>query len=157
MPRRDRKPDVSSGPACTSPRDRTSPTSPSSSLRKGSPPSTPPARPRTRPCATARGISELPVTHVILTHAHFDHIGGLDAFTTDGATVIAQANFPGDLRNQNSERGTFPVHPGGRSHRAQVAVDHLVSKPETLTIGGVASGGDDDDRPVPTARCKGET
>ena len=32
-----------------------------------------------------RGITGLPITHVILTHAHWDHIGGLDALTTDGA------------------------------------------------------------------------
>ena len=85
-----------------------------------------------------REITELPITHVILTHAHFDHIGGLDALTTDGATVIAQANFPGELRNQNSGPAPFRyLLPGGRSHRAQVVPDHLVSKPETLAIGGV--------------------
>jgi glyoxylase-like metal-dependent hydrolase (beta-lactamase superfamily II) len=84
-----------------------------------------------------REITRLPITHVILTHAHFDHIGGLDALTTDGATVIAQANFPGELRNQNSGPAPFRyLLPGGRSHRAQVAADHLVSGPETLTIGG---------------------
>ena len=86
-----------------------------------------------------REITRLPITHVILTHAHFDHIGGLGALTTDGATVIAQANFPGELRNQNSGPAPFRyLLPGGRRHRAQVAVDHLVSEPETLTIGGVA-------------------
>ena len=84
-----------------------------------------------------REITELPITHVILTHAHFDHVGGLDALTTDGATVIAQENFPGGLRNQNSGPAPFRhLLPGGRSHHAQVAVDHLVSEPETLTIGG---------------------
>jgi len=74
-----------------------------------------------------REITRLPITHVILTHAHFDHIGGLDALTTDGATMIAQANFPGELRNQNSGPAPFRyLLPGGRSHRAQVAVDNLV-------------------------------
>ena len=49
-----------------------------------------------------REITELPITHVILTHAHFDHVGGLDALTADGATLIAQANFPDELQRQNS-------------------------------------------------------
>jgi glyoxylase-like metal-dependent hydrolase (beta-lactamase superfamily II) len=99
-----------------------------------------------------REISGLPVTHVILTHAHFDHIGGLDALTADGATVIAQVSFPDEQRNQNAGPAPFRyLLPGGRSHRAQVVPDHLVSKPETLAIGGVefalipVAGGETDD------------
>jgi glyoxylase-like metal-dependent hydrolase (beta-lactamase superfamily II) len=85
-----------------------------------------------------REITDLPVTHVILTHAHFDHVGGLGALTADGATVIAQANFPDELRRQNSGPAPFRYFlPGGRSHRAQVTPDQLVSGPEKLTVGGV--------------------
>ena len=86
-----------------------------------------------------REITDLPVTHVILTHAHWDHVGGIEALTADGATVIAQAGFPDELRNQNSGPAPFRYFlPGGRSHRANVAPDHLVSAPETLAVGGVA-------------------
>jgi glyoxylase-like metal-dependent hydrolase (beta-lactamase superfamily II) len=85
-----------------------------------------------------REITELPITHVILTHAHFDHIGGLDALTADGATVIAQANFPSELLSQNAGAAPFRyLLPGGRSHRVEVTADHLVSEPETLITGGV--------------------
>lgn len=85
-----------------------------------------------------RQITALPITHVILTHAHWDHVGGLDALTTDDATVIAQANFPDELRHQNSGPAPFRYFlPGGRSHRAQVVPDHLVSESEKLTVGGV--------------------
>ncbi len=85
-----------------------------------------------------REITSLPVTHVILTHAHFDHVGGLDALTADGATVIAQANFPDELRQQNDGPAPFRyLLPDGRSHRAQVVPDQLVSEPEKLTVGGV--------------------
>jgi glyoxylase-like metal-dependent hydrolase (beta-lactamase superfamily II) len=85
-----------------------------------------------------REITELPVTHVILTHAHFDHVGGLDALTADGATVIAQANFPAELRSQNDGPPPFRyLLPSGRSHRVQAVPDHLVSEPEKLTVGGV--------------------
>jgi glyoxylase-like metal-dependent hydrolase (beta-lactamase superfamily II) len=85
-----------------------------------------------------RAVTSLPITHVILTHAHWDHVGGLDALTADGATVIAQANFPDELRHQNSAPPPFPHFlPAGRSHRAQVLPDQLVSEPEKLTVGGV--------------------
>jgi len=83
-------------------------------------------------------ITSLPVTHVILTHAHWDHLGGLDTLTTDGATVIAQAEFPDELHRQNSGPPPFQyLLPVGRSHRTQVVPDQLVSQPEKLTIGGV--------------------
>jgi len=86
-----------------------------------------------------RAITDLPVTHVILTHGHWDHVGGLDALTVDGATVIAQAGFPDELRNQNSGPAPFRYFmPNGRSHQAHVVPDHLVSSPETLTAGGVS-------------------
>jgi glyoxylase-like metal-dependent hydrolase (beta-lactamase superfamily II) len=85
-----------------------------------------------------RAITELPITHVILTHAHWDHIGGLDVLTADGATVIAQANFPDELRLQDSSPEPFPYFlPGGRRNRVDVVPDHLVSEPEKLIIGGV--------------------
>lgn len=88
-----------------------------------------------------REITGLPITHVILTHAHWDHIGGLDALTAGGATVIAQANFPDELRLQNTGPAPFRYFlPPGRSQHAQVAVDHLVSEPQTLTVGGVEFG-----------------
>jgi glyoxylase-like metal-dependent hydrolase (beta-lactamase superfamily II) len=85
-----------------------------------------------------RAITDLPITHIILTHAHFDHVGGLDALTADGATVIAQANFPDELRRQNSGPAPFRyLLPAGRSHRVRVSPDHLVREPEKLAIGGV--------------------
>jgi glyoxylase-like metal-dependent hydrolase (beta-lactamase superfamily II) len=85
-----------------------------------------------------RQITSLPITHVILTHAHWDHLGGLGALTAGGATVIAQANFPDELRNQNSGPPPFRyLLPAGGSHRIQITADQLVSEPEKLAVGGV--------------------
>jgi len=84
-----------------------------------------------------REITTLPVTHIILTHAHWDHVGGLGVLTADGATVIAQENFPGELRLENSGPPPFRyLLPGGRRRRIEVVPDHLVSEPEKLTAGG---------------------
>ena len=89
--------------------------------------------------ADLRKISSLTITHVIVTHAHFDHIGGLAALAEPGVQVIASAKFADELRIVNAtgvqlrgffggaEKPTFELHP-----------DRLVAAPECLTIGGVA-------------------
>jgi glyoxylase-like metal-dependent hydrolase (beta-lactamase superfamily II) len=85
-----------------------------------------------------RKVTDLPVTHVILTHAHMDHVGGLDALTTDGATVIAQANFPHELALQNDGPPPLGYYlPRGHGRHAHITPDHLVDEPEKLTVGGV--------------------
>jgi glyoxylase-like metal-dependent hydrolase (beta-lactamase superfamily II) len=69
-----------------------------------------------------REITELPITHVILTHAHFDHIGGLGPLAADGATVIAQANFPDELSEcLINERMPGPFAVGLRRRQAEMA------------------------------------
>ncbi|MFE2531410.1 MBL fold metallo-hydrolase [Streptomyces sp. NPDC059371] len=99
-----------------------------------------------------RKITEKPVTHVILTHAHGDHIGGLEALTADGATVVAQKNFPHELSHQNSGPPPLGYYlPEGHSRRLNVVPDHLVEDRELLTVGGVdftlipIPGGETDD------------
>ncbi|MEN0066457.1 MAG: MBL fold metallo-hydrolase [Myxococcota bacterium] len=40
-----------------------------------------------------QGFADAPVHTVVLTHGHWDHIGGVSAFTDAGATVVTQADF----------------------------------------------------------------
>lgn len=84
-----------------------------------------------------RTVTDLPLTHVILTHAHFDHIGGVAALREAGTRVIAQAGFPGEQALQNASPAPAPyLLPRGESHRRDVKPDLLVSGREAITIGG---------------------
>lgn len=102
--------------------------------------------------ADLRQQTDAPIRHVILTHAHWDHTGGLAAYTGPGLQVIASGNFADELRivNETGGRlGTFFGREGG--HDVSLAPDRLVTEPEMLTIGGVqlglypAHGGETDD------------
>ncbi len=87
--------------------------------------------------AALRRVSAQPITHVILTHAHWDHIGGLGAFITPGTRVIAQAKFADELRIVNETGVSFRYFFGGEGpRRYTVAPDRLVGAHETLTVGG---------------------
>ncbi|HJP80691.1 MAG TPA: MBL fold metallo-hydrolase [Pseudonocardiaceae bacterium] len=85
-----------------------------------------------------REISALPVSHVILTHGHWDHVGGLDELRGPGVEVIAQTGFAAELEVGNSVSvrwGRFL--PAGTDRQLAVVPDRLVGEPETLTVGGV--------------------
>jgi len=84
-----------------------------------------------------RQISTQPVTHLILTHAHWDHIGGLAAVKESGTLVIAQAKFADELRLVNETGVRFRYFFGAEERRRyELVPDRLVGQRETLTIGG---------------------
>jgi glyoxylase-like metal-dependent hydrolase (beta-lactamase superfamily II) len=62
---------------------------------------------RVRAALATAGLHAEDVSHVILTHAHFDHVGGIGALTGPGTQVIAQADFPSELRRQHANRVPF--------------------------------------------------
>jgi glyoxylase-like metal-dependent hydrolase (beta-lactamase superfamily II) len=90
------------------------------------------------------GLRADQVTHVILTHSHFDHVGGIDALLGPETKVIAQAGFPTELDHQRGNflpfrnfTGTAAGFARGQAtHPAVIAVDQLVSEPTTQAIGG---------------------
>ncbi|MGH7313953.1 MAG: MBL fold metallo-hydrolase [Candidatus Rokuibacteriota bacterium] len=87
--------------------------------------------------AALRRVTSLPITHVILTHAHWDHIGGLAAFKGPGTQVIAQARFADELRIVNETGVRFRYFFDGEGPRRYTVVpDRLVGDPETLRVGG---------------------
>ena len=85
-----------------------------------------------------RGVTSRPITHVILTHAHWDHIGGLGALLDSNPQVIAQAAFADEQRivNRSGVRFQYFFGTAGSGRRYDVRPNHLVREPETLTVGG---------------------
>ena len=105
------------------------------------------------------GLQASQVSHVILSHSHFDHAGGISAVLGPGTKVIAQAGFPAELTRQQANFVAFGYFTGtgaGFGHGeaaepAAIAVDQLISEPATVTIGGTeivlypSSGGETSD------------
>ena len=85
-----------------------------------------------------RRVTSRPITHVILTHAHWDHIGGLGALLESNPRVIAQAAFDKELGLVNGTGVPFRYFFGaaGSGRRYEVRPHHLVREPQTLTVGG---------------------
>jgi glyoxylase-like metal-dependent hydrolase (beta-lactamase superfamily II) len=100
-----------------------------------------------------RQRTQLPIKHVVITHAHWDHVGGLRALVEPGTQVIASARFAGELQRSNAVPPNFHYFFGTTGSRGPwvLAPDRLVQQPETLTVGGVrlqllpTAGGETDD------------
>src|SRR5262245_12356891 len=87
--------------------------------------------------AAIRRVTSDPITHVILTHAHWDHIGGLAALAGPETRVIGQAKFADELRIVNETGVPFRYFFGGEGpRRYSVVPNHLVTTRETLAVGG---------------------
>jgi glyoxylase-like metal-dependent hydrolase (beta-lactamase superfamily II) len=85
-----------------------------------------------------RRVTSRPISHVILTHAHWDHVGGLEALGESNPQVIAQAAFADELRIVNGTGVPFKYFFGaaGSGRRYEVRPHHLVRERETLMVGG---------------------
>src|SRR5207248_1072782 len=98
-----------------------------------------------------REVTDAPVRYVILTHSHWDHVGGLAAVREPGTLVIARDNFARELKRMRSSQRTFSWFFGNRRVGLDVHVDHTVSSKETLRLGNLelrlmpVSGGETDD------------
>ena len=91
--------------------------------------------------AVIRRITPQPVTHVILTHYHADHIYGLQEFKKAGATIIANRKA---LEYMNSETAAnrllasrTDLAPWIDEHTQLVPADRWLDGPLDLVVGGV--------------------
>ncbi|MGB6453075.1 MAG: MBL fold metallo-hydrolase [Streptosporangiaceae bacterium] len=80
---------------------------------------------------------DAPVSHLILTHAHFDHIGGTEAVLGPVTEVIASAGFPAEAERQRHWKIPFRNFTGtGASPASDVKPDRLISERTSVVIGG---------------------
>jgi glyoxylase-like metal-dependent hydrolase (beta-lactamase superfamily II) len=87
--------------------------------------------------AALRTVSHAPIKYVILTHGHWDHVGGLAAVREPGSTVIAQANFAAELARSRQYRPPFHDFFGTEDNPLDVKPDRLISARETLRLPGI--------------------
>jgi glyoxylase-like metal-dependent hydrolase (beta-lactamase superfamily II) len=84
-----------------------------------------------------RKVSDLPITDVIVTHSHWDHIGGLSALLDSGTRVVAQADFADELGIVNESGVAFRTFFGPEGKKSfQLRPDRLVREEETILLGG---------------------
>jgi len=82
-----------------------------------------------------RQVTDAPIRYVILTHSHWDHVGGLAAVREPGTVVIARSNFARELSRMRSSQRTFSWFFGSQPVGLDVQVDRTVSANESLRHG----------------------
>jgi glyoxylase-like metal-dependent hydrolase (beta-lactamase superfamily II) len=115
---------------------------------------------RVRAALADAGIDAADISHVILTHAHFDHAGGISAVAGPATEVIAQASFPAELQRQHAHAFPFRYFTGdgagfgggqAQIRPAEITVDQLIAERTSVSIGGTefvlypATGGETGD------------
>lgn len=88
--------------------------------------------------AAIRRVTDRPISHVILTHMHPDHIMGAEVFSEAGASIVADARLPEAVaRRTESWMQSIPAQIGETAFLGTriVAVDQQVTQPVTLSLG----------------------
>lgn len=89
-----------------------------------------------------RQLTDQPVTHVIVTHYHADHIYGLQHFKALGAKVVAHSAsreyIQSDTARLRLEASRTDLAPWIDGQTRIVPADVWIDGPTTLTVGGVA-------------------
>ncbi|MFC3085300.1 quinoprotein relay system zinc metallohydrolase 2 [Tabrizicola soli] len=88
--------------------------------------------------AAIRRITDKPVSHVILTHMHPDHIYGAEVFAEAGAEIVAHRNLPSGVeRRAGVWAESIPRQAGALAMLGTRAVlpDRTLAAPEDMDLG----------------------
>ena len=91
--------------------------------------------------AEIRKVTDQPVTHVIVTHYHADHVYGLQALKAAGARIVAHSAAKQYLDSEIAQRrlqdSRQTLAPWIDETTRLVAADQWIDGPTALTVGGV--------------------
>jgi glyoxylase-like metal-dependent hydrolase (beta-lactamase superfamily II) len=87
--------------------------------------------------AALRTVTPLPLSHVLVTHSHWDHIGGLAAYRAEGAKVIASHRFSEELAIGRNKPMPLDAYQPKVPDSLEYTPDTLVTQRTALTIGNV--------------------
>jgi glyoxylase-like metal-dependent hydrolase (beta-lactamase superfamily II) len=87
--------------------------------------------------AALRQVTRAPIKYLILTHGHWDHVGGIAAVREPGTIVIARRGFAEELARSRSYHPPFQYFFGTGTMNLNVAPDRLIAAPESLSEGGL--------------------
>ncbi len=93
----------------------------------------------TRAKAALRTVTQQPIHTIIVTHAHWDHVGGISVFKEPTTRIIASALFEQELQVINRAPLPFKYFFGKHAKRELYTLkpDHLVQQTEEMSIGNL--------------------
>lgn len=93
----------------------------------------------TRAKAALRTVTQKPIHTIIVTHAHWDHVGGLSVFMEPATRIISSSLFEQELQVVNGTPLAFKYFFGTHTQREPYTFkpDHRVAGPVEITIGNL--------------------
>jgi glyoxylase-like metal-dependent hydrolase (beta-lactamase superfamily II) len=85
--------------------------------------------------AALRKVTQAPIKYIVLTHGHWDHVGGLAAVREPGSIVIARAGFDDELARSRHYDPPFRSFFGTGTMKLAVTADRLIAAPESIVDG----------------------
>jgi glyoxylase-like metal-dependent hydrolase (beta-lactamase superfamily II) len=85
--------------------------------------------------AALRKVTRLPIKYVVLTHGHWDHVGGLAAVREAGSIVIARTGFADELTRSRNYSAPFHDFFGTGTMKLDARPDREIAAPESIVDG----------------------
>jgi glyoxylase-like metal-dependent hydrolase (beta-lactamase superfamily II) len=85
--------------------------------------------------AALRKVTQAPIKYIVLTHGHWDHVGGLAAVREPGSIVIARAGFDHELARSRNYAPPFQDFFGTGTMKLAVTADRLIAAPDSIVDG----------------------